>query len=1083
MVESDRLSRELAQKLVETRMSAEALAAKAGLGRDTVGRWIRGETVPTLGALRKVEQVLSRQLGRPVDFAEAVSERRAFRAGTRSVSLGQSAGPRAAPAGTPGQASSDQMLRDAGTGSKGSRSAYWATVLEIRRRTGRLIGRGDELAGITSFAHGNESYRWLVGDAWSGKTALLAEAVSALPPDVDVVCIFLSRREASADSLRFLFTVVPQLAILLGTDSPAPGLDEFRTLWQRAAERAGALKRSLLLVVDGLDEDVRPPGLPSVAAVLPAGTGSFVHVLVSSRSHPELPVDVPVGHPLRLTKPALLHPFPGARNLALLAQQEVDDLLRRDDDGLAADVLGLLVAAGGALAAADLAAMSSAARQSPVLAWRVRRLLDATAARSIQSARAGGTSRYQFAHESLLVYAQSDEDLSDPDFRRRIHEWAEKWRTAGWPAAVGTEHGTPRYLLDSYPATLSDDPQRLTQLVSDIGWAGTAIASTDVDSVLAHLARAAAANPGNAAIASVHAVVTGQASTLRPDRPLGQPGYVMRQLWMQAAELADDPLAGVAVRQLVSLPAALLAPRWTTRTVSPNLAGELGRHDGRVLAMTVLRDGHLVTAGADGTVLLWDPDHLGTTPVELGSTYHRARAVAELADGRIVAGGDTAQILTWDRGQPGTLAAEPGMHQGWVLAAAPMPDGRVIAGDANRKLLMWTCTPNGTTATELGEHQKAVFTVVVLPDGRVVSGGADGRLLMWDPGRPGSAGDVLGEHQGAVYAVVVLPDRRVVSGGDNGELLIWDPRRPVAGAAELGRHYGPVRAVAALPDGRIIAGGDDHRVLVWKPPQHKTLATGRGVRDEWIEAMAVLPDGRVVTGGRDGRVLIWDPGRLRRRPVELGRHRDWVWTIAVRPDGTVISGGRDNQIFRWDPDRPGSTAFKLCSYRAPVLKVALLPDERLVVLSDGTGAAIWDPADPEGDLVELDCRYDIPETLAVLPDGRIIVGVRVGTLLTFDPRKPEVGPTLFGQHNYVGPTVFGQHDSWVHTISVLRNRRIVTAGRDNRILIWDLDAPGTPLAELGCPAITLAAASLEPAGSALAVAHEGGGISLWSFTG
>src|ERR1035437_3641701 len=80
------------------------------------------------------------------------------------------------------------------------------------------------------------------------------------------------------------------------------------------------------------------------------------------------------------------------------------------------------------------------AQHGRLLAWRVRRLLDATAARSIQSARAGGTSRYQFAHESLLVYAQSDEDLSDPDFRRRIHEWAEKWRTAGWPAAVGTEH-------------------------------------------------------------------------------------------------------------------------------------------------------------------------------------------------------------------------------------------------------------------------------------------------------------------------------------------------------------------------------------------------------------------------------------------------------------------------------------------------------------------------------------------------------------------------------------------------------------------------------------------------------------------
>ena len=64
--------------------------------------------------------------------------------------------------------------------------------------------------------------------------------------------------------------MVPQLAYLLEEDPPAAELHQFRALWQRAAERAGAEDRHLLLVVDGLDEDLRPPGLPSVAALLPA---------------------------------------------------------------------------------------------------------------------------------------------------------------------------------------------------------------------------------------------------------------------------------------------------------------------------------------------------------------------------------------------------------------------------------------------------------------------------------------------------------------------------------------------------------------------------------------------------------------------------------------------------------------------------------------------------------------------------------------------------------------------------------------------------------------------------------------------
>src|ERR1017187_2180895 len=78
-VESDRLSRELTDKLEAARMTAEALSQDAQLARDTVGRWIRGTTLPTLAALSAVERVLSDRLGCPVDLATAVRERRSVR--------------------------------------------------------------------------------------------------------------------------------------------------------------------------------------------------------------------------------------------------------------------------------------------------------------------------------------------------------------------------------------------------------------------------------------------------------------------------------------------------------------------------------------------------------------------------------------------------------------------------------------------------------------------------------------------------------------------------------------------------------------------------------------------------------------------------------------------------------------------------------------------------------------------------------------------------------------------------------------------------------------------------------------------
>ena len=207
------------------------------------------------------------------------------------------------------------------------------------------------------------------------------------------------------------------------------------------SERSDSEDRHILLIVDGLDEDLRPPGLPSVAALLPTRGGGRTHVLVSHRPYPELPGDLPPRHLLAETQPVQLEAFELGREREVLARHEIDDLLRRDEDGLATEVLGLLTAAAGPLAVGDLAAMTVIAPQSAVLTRRIRRLLTDAAARSMQPAGRAGSDRYQFAHESLLQHAQANDDLNDPDFLYRIHQWADSWRTpAGRSSSAAKGH-------------------------------------------------------------------------------------------------------------------------------------------------------------------------------------------------------------------------------------------------------------------------------------------------------------------------------------------------------------------------------------------------------------------------------------------------------------------------------------------------------------------------------------------------------------------------------------------------------------------------------------------------------------------
>jgi hypothetical protein len=340
---------------------------------------------------------------------------------------------------------------------------YWATLREfgraLHRRMPQLLDRQQELDQIADFATSAEGYRWLVAGAFTGKTALLYEAVTVgLPDTVDVVCYFLSRPSSDASGHRFLEAVVPQLAYLCDVDPPVATVDKYRALWEQAVTRAAQTGRHLLLVVDGLDEDLLPPGSPSVASLLPTLTGAYAHVLVASR-------------PRNVNDQVTLGPFKGAPELAELAEQEIRDLTHGGEADLAVGVLGVLTAAAGPLSLRDLVTLRSDRQGTPTAAdtRHLRRLVEDRAARSLERVGPAGKERYRFAHPSLLAYAQADNDLNDAEYRQRIHRWAADRRAADWPPVANGGTGTPPYLLDTYPSTLTRDPQRLAELTGDVG--------------------------------------------------------------------------------------------------------------------------------------------------------------------------------------------------------------------------------------------------------------------------------------------------------------------------------------------------------------------------------------------------------------------------------------------------------------------------------------------------------------------------------------------------------------------------------------------------------------------------------------
>ncbi|GAA5009379.1 trypsin-like peptidase domain-containing protein [Actinopolymorpha pittospori] len=861
----------------------------------------------------------------------------------------------------------------------------------LRSRMLRLEGRDDELAAINTFATSTEGYRWLVGGAFAGKTALMYHAVTAtLPSEVDVVSYFLRRVASDGQSSNFLAAVIPQLAALCPAVELA-GYDEhtYRLLWERAVQRAHDTGRHLLLVVDGLDEDLRPRDMPSVASLLPdlvAGSdpsAGHAHVHVTSRPHPELPADLAdnAGHPLHHTAPVILSGSPGWEERRDLGAAEVDRLAT--EGGLVRETLGLLAAAAGPLSPADLADLLAPTLRDGTDAWDVDQLLVDRAGRSIEPVGTADRSRYQFAHGTLLEQARSHKLLAKPAYRERVHAWADTWQQAGWPDPNQDGTGTPRYLLDTYPATLTDDPHRLAALAGDVAWVNAAIKLGSVAATLAVL-RAAATMVEDPRLHDLLAVVSAQQVNLQSDTPSNDPGYVLRQLCLQALHFDARELAASIRSSSQSRPDPGAMPLWTTvRSIPPAL--EVGTHGGPVLAVAVLPDCRVVTVGYDSRVLAWNLDRPGQ-PTELSTHDGAVLAVAVLPDGRILTGGLVEGVQVWHPDCPGH-PTELGTFDGTVWAVAVLPDGRVVTGGSDSRVLVWHPDRPGQP-TQIGTH--SVRAVAVLPDGRVATVGKDKRVLVWNVHRPGQPAAELGTHDGGVEAVAVLPDGRVVTGGLDERVRVWQLDRP-GQPTELGTHDGAVLAVAVLSEGRVVTVGYDSRVRVWhldRPGQPTEL----GTHHKAVLAVAVLPDGRVVTGGLDKRVLVWSldrPGQ----PAELGTLDSPATAVAVLPDGRVVTVGYDSRVLVWNLDRPGQP-LELGTFDGTVWAVAVLPDGRVVTGGYSSRVLVWHPDNPGQPTAMIDTAA-AGLAVGTSPTGAPILAVAYyGVELWTLPQPPRLTGTL-----------------------------------------------------------------------------------------
>ncbi|MFD8013534.1 hypothetical protein [Streptomyces sp. NPDC058955] len=467
-----------------------------------------------------------------------------------------------------------------------------------------LRDREAELAELAAFATDRSpqarTYTWWQAGPWTGKSALLAWFVlRKRPVDVDVVGYFIADWQGENDRASFLDSVIRQLAVVAGQKIRARGqsLERFYELLSAAAEAAGSRGRTLLLVVDGLDEDEGArPGGRTIAALLPANPPSNLRVVVTGRPNPAVPRDVPDPHPLR--DPSIvrqLSEVPAAKAARVTATRELDRLI--EDKIVGIEIVGFLAAARGGLRTKDLAKLLN--MTAPTVTVRdVEKPLRSITGRSLayDHTLLSSDRAYVLGHKELLVAAL--EELGDiAPYEERLCVWADDWHAKGWPEE------TPPYLLHHCGGLLqrTGDTARLTAYALDARRQQRLVATAAADIALQDLDRAAEAVTGDspadleilAAVAASRDLISAAACPLprAVSRALARLGDVPRA---QSLALASPGPAGRAYALADTARTLSASGDWKARDEARRLAREA-----ETWARTALREADSQHGGID----------------------------------------------------------------------------------------------------------------------------------------------------------------------------------------------------------------------------------------------------------------------------------------------------------------------------------------------------------------------------------------------------------------------------------------------------------------------------------------------------